>query len=212
MKLFRILLCVAAVASSRNLAQQPGDSSATVVKQLLAATEQQMAEILPDAPEAVAEKPALLQRIPEFRILEKDLDSSWRSAISNLATVAPTQTSQVILVQACARMAPMNYIKFLNEMALACEQKRISKALLQRAMSPDGRLEYILEDNYQNKDVIAFCQSAKRIWAADPQMVNMFNVILSGEAKRGIDDMRKGGGETAPEVKIEPSASPTSGR
>jgi len=107
-------------------------------------------------------------------------------------------------------MTAENYVKFLNVMASLYEQKRISKDVLTVALYPEGRLEYVLDDNYQDKNVITFCQQAKKIWADDPQTVNMFDAILSGSSQQGINDMRKYGGGAPPEVKIEPDASPDS--
>jgi hypothetical protein len=188
------------------MAQQSDNNPVNVAKQLVAATEQGMKNILPGAPEAVAEKPALLRRIPEYQTLENRINVLWKPAVMNLATVAPTEASQTILIQACGSLTPANYVKFLNQMATLYEQGRIPKILLTRAIYPNGKLRYILHDNYQNKDVIAFCQRAKKIWSNEPQTAKMFDAILSGEAKRGTDDMRKGGVEASTEVKIAPSA------
>jgi len=195
------------IAGTFNMpAQQIPKDALNSVKQLLAATEQKMKAQGADFPEAVAENVSMLRKIPEYGMLEKEADSFWKVATLNLSVVAPTETSKMIFVRACQSMTPGNYVKFLNEMASLYDEHRISKTVLTVALYPEGRLNHVLDDNYQNQDVVAFTQHAKHIWADDPQMVQMFNAISSGESKRGIDAMRKGGGETSTEVKIGPSA------
>jgi hypothetical protein len=202
MKFILMFLLAAITGSSDLAAQQLNNNQTDAVKQLLTAIEQGMKAQMPDAPDAVAERPALLRRIPEYRTLESEIDALWIPAFRNLATVAPTETSQLILVQAAGNMNPENYVNFLNDIASRYEQRSISEALLNRAINPDGKLEYILADNYQNRAVIEFCQRAKRIFANNPQMISMFDAILSGETEKGIADMRRGGGLNLPEIKL----------
>jgi hypothetical protein len=198
-----LIALLAAVSIPKLMAQDSNNTKFEHVKNLLAATEQGMKSILPQTPDAVAENVRLLRRLPEFRTLESDMNDYWKPVVMNLPSIAPTETSQVILVQACSNITPGSYVHFLDEMATLYEERKISKMLFMRAIYPDSRLRYVLQDNYKNKDVVRFCEQAKRVLADEPQTINMFNAILSGQAKQVLDDMRKGGGETSPEVKIE---------
>ena len=204
-----LMICLVAVAGTLNMtAQQTNNDTLQAVKQLVAATEEKMKAQGMDFPEAVAENVSMLRKIPEFKSIENGADAFWESGLKNLATVAPSPIAKIIFVHACQNMAPENYIKFLNEAASQYDQKNISKTVLTVAIYPNGKLECLLSDNYRNKDVINFCQHAQRIWADDPQMVDMFRVILSGEAKKSNDDMRKAGALNVPELKLGSSATP----
>lgn len=189
-------------------AQQADNNTLEIVKQLVAATEEKMKAQGMDSPEAVAENVGMLRKIPEFRTVENSADTFWESGIKNLSRLAPSEISKLIFIRACQNMAPENYIKFLNEAASQYDQKNASKMLLKVAIYPDGKLRHILTDNFQDRGVINFCEHARRIWADDPQMVGMFNAILSGETKKGIDDMRKAGALNVPELKVGSSTTP----
>lgn len=203
------MICLVAVAGTLNMtAQQPNSDTLQAVKQLVAATEEKMKAQGMDFPEAVAENVSMLRKIPEFKSVENGADAFWENGLKNLTTVAPSPIAKIIFFRACQNMAPENYIKLLNEAASLYEQKSIPRSLLTTAIYPDGKLEYILADNYQNKDVVAFCQRAKRIWSDDQSMVHMFDVILSGETKKSIDDMRKAGALNVPELKLGSSTTP----
>lgn len=191
----------------RSIPANPADSQTDTVRKLLVTIEEKAGNLQQGIPaEAVLLSIKMLRTIPEFSMLEKSAESLWAESMRNLAQVAPSDFAKTAFFRACQNMSPENYVGFLNAAAFEYDRQVVSKQLLKVAIYPDGKLRHILTDNYRDKGVIEFCEHAKRIWADEPQMIAMFNSILSGKTKRGIDQMRRAGALNVPEIKIIPSS------
>jgi hypothetical protein len=124
----------------------------------------------------------------EFVQLKALVQEKWAALLSNLATVAPSETDKTILFVAFQSIPSDNYLEFLDRATVLAQTKVINRQLLKWALFPgDKNVRGVLDYNYEKPVVKNILQGVKALYADDPSMLQYCDAVLSGQAKKGAE-------------------------
>jgi len=154
----------------------------------------------------IFEYPELLSNFPEYTTLEAQSKTEWRDALANLQIIAPSDVAKRILFESFQSLDANDYLEFLNRAASLCENGQISKGIFGDVLSPSGRMQAFLVDNYNYPAVRNLLERARRIFFDNAQEIKAIDSILSGDSKEMLDNYRKAHaglkGESPEELKL----------
>ncbi len=124
----------------------------------------------------------------EFSQLKTLVQESWAELLSDLATVAPSETDKTILFVAFQSLPSGSYLRFLDKATVLAQTNVISRQLLKWALFPgDKNVRGVIDYNYESPVVQSILQKAKVLYADDPSMVQYCDAALSGQAKKSAE-------------------------
>jgi len=130
-----------------------------------------------------------LEKLPEFVELEQITRTAWPQLIANIQTVAPSRMSKTVLFLAFQSLPTDDYLQFLDQAVGLAENKIIDKQLLDWALLPwNKNVRGVLAYNYEKPVVKDILQRVKVLYADDPNMVGLYSGVLSGTAKKEMEE------------------------
>jgi len=134
--------------------------------------------------------PKLLIQIPEFNLLQREVETFWMDALDNLPVIAPDPIKRSILISTLSGLSPESYLRAINHGLDLYDRKQLDTWDIRQVTTPFGKLAGLLTDNYQEPRVRAILIRLRAALSTDPNIARGIDSVLSGEAKRGLDEQR----------------------
>jgi hypothetical protein len=130
-----------------------------------------------------------MAKMPEFVKLEQLAHASWPQMMTNIETVAPSKLSKTILFVSFQSLPIDDYLQFLDQAVGLAENKIIDKQLLEWILLPGSKnVRGVLDYNYEKPVVKDILHRVKSLYADSPNMAGLCDAILSGAAKKEMDE------------------------
>ena len=133
-----------------------------------------------------------------LKVIQDYLRGNWKSVLDNIETFAPTDKDKRKIILGCEALDDTEYLAFLQKTQELFAQRRIDMTVVEQALSPSEARTGFLAANWENPAVRSLMEKFRALIPADNYLKIYPDKVLSGKAKKELDENNRMYGESGP--------------